>query len=232
MARRPLSPFVKLWNRHVALYSEIFSAALRELSESSSISGDEDAISEILCSTLSRVCFRLGISRNQDLQTPYWEAPIQPITADELRGGKIKKRPDFSCKCINPWANSHEKYEISLHIECKLLGYPTSATWVLNENYVKNGIKRFDSKIHEYGKRAYSGMMIGYIISMTPAEIESEVNAYQKKHAPEYDQIKFSFNTMTLFEARQYIIRKNVMPTGFEIFHLWADLRSCYKNLS
>lgn len=231
MARRPLSPFIVLWNRHILLYSEVFSTALQELSESASISGDEDAISEILCSILNRVCFNFGKSRNQELQTPYWETPIQPVTGDELKGGKIKKRPDFTCKCINPWAASPEKYEISLHVECKLLGNPTSATWILNENYVKNGIKRFDSKIHEYGKRAYSGMMIGYIIGMTPEEIEFEVNDYQKKHAPEYTDIKFFFDTATLFKTRRDIKRKNVIPARFELIHLWVDLRNCYKNL-
>ena len=200
------------------------------MSESASVSGDEDAISEILCSILNRVCFKLGKSRNQELQTPYWETPIQPVAGDELKGGKIKKRPDFTCKCINPWAASPEKYEISLHIECKLLGNPTSATWILNKNYVKNGIKRFDSKIHEYGKRADSGMMIGYIIGMTPEEIESEVNDYQKKHASEYTDIKFLFDTTTLFKTRQDIKRKNVMPARFELIHLWVDLRNCYKN--
>ncbi len=229
MARRPLSPFITLWNRHVLLYSEVFSAALQELSESTSISGDEDAISEILCSILNRVCFNFGKSRNQELQTPYWEAPIQPVTRDELKGGKIKKRPDFTCKCINPWAVSPEKYEISFHIECKLLGNPTSATWILNENYVKNGIKRFDSKLHEYGKRSHSGMMIGYIISMTPEEIQSEVNDYQKKHAPEYTEIKFFFDMTTLFKTRQDIKRKNVMPARFDLIHFWVDLRNCYK---
>ncbi len=168
MARRRLAPFGTLWKRHILLYSEIFSEALHQMSGYTSISGDEDAVSEILCSTLHRVCFNLGKDRNQELQTPYWETPIQPVTSDELKGGKKRKRPDFTCKCINPWAGSHERYEISLHVECKLLGYPTSATWILNENYLKNGIKRFDSKTHEYGKRADSGMMIGYIISMTP----------------------------------------------------------------
>ena len=230
MARRPLSSFITLWNRHILLYSEVFATALRELTKSASVSGDEDAISEILCSILNRVCFKLGKSRNQELQTPYWETPIQPVTGDELKGGKIKKRPDFTCKFINPWAASPEKYEISLHIECKLLGNPTSATWILNKNYVKNGIKRFDSKIHEYGKRADSGMMIGYIIGMTPQEIESEVNDYQKKHASEYTDIKFFFDTTTLFKTRQDIKRKNVMPARFELIHLWVDLRNCYKN--
>jgi len=231
MARRPLSSFITLWNRHILLYLEVFSTALRELSESASVSGDEDAISEILCSILNRVCFKLGKSRNQELQSPYWETPIQPVTGDELKGGKIKKRPDFTCKLINPWAVSPEKYEISLHIECKLLGNPTSATWILNKNYVINGIKRFDSKIHKYGKRADSGVMIGYIIGMTPEDIESEVNDYQKKHAPEYTDIKFVFDTTSLFKTRQNIKRRNVLPARFELIHLWVDLRNCYKSL-
>jgi hypothetical protein len=231
MARRQLSLSETLWARHILLYSEVFSEALQELSESVSISGDEVAISEILCPILNQVCFHLGKSRNQELQTPYWETPIQPVAGDELKGGKINKRPDFTCKCINLRAASPERYEISLHVECKLLGYPTSATWILNENYVKNGIKRFDSKIHEYGKRSDSGMMIGYIIGMTPQEIESEVNDYQKKHEPEYPEIKFLFDTPTLYKTRQDIKRENVMPARFELIHLWVDLRNCYKNL-
>ena len=231
MGRRQLSPFETLWKRHILLYSEVFSEALQELSESASISGDEDDISEILCLILNQVCFNFGKSRNQELQTPYWETPIQPVTGNELKGGKIKKRPDFTCKLINPWAASPEKHEISLHVECKLLGYPTSATWILNKNYVKNGIKRFDSKIHEYGKRADSGMMIGYIISMTPQEIESEVNDYQKKHEPEYPEINFFFDTTTLFNTIQNIKRKNIMPARFKLIHLWVDLRNCYKKL-
>jgi hypothetical protein len=95
---------------------------------------------------------------------------------------------------------------------------------------VKNGIQRFDSKIHEYGKRANSGMMIGYIIGMTPQQIESEVSDYQKKHAPKYKKIKFFFDTTSLFKTIQDIKRKNVMPARFELIHLWADLRNCYKN--
>ena len=232
MGSRPLSPFNELWNRHVILYLEIFTEALQELSESDSISGGENAISEMLCPILNRVCFNYGKSKNQEIQTPFWEAPIQPVTEDELRGDETKKRPDFTCKLINRWAISYEKYEISLHVECKLLGHPTSATWILNENYVKNGIKRFDSKIHEYGKRAYSGMMIGYIISMTPEEIESEVNTYQKKHVPEYTQIKFLFDTIPLFKTRQDIKRKNFIPSRFELLHLWVDLRNSYKHLT
>ncbi|NIM14190.1 MAG: hypothetical protein GTO45_19260 [Candidatus Aminicenantes bacterium] len=231
MARRPLPPFIILWNRHTQLYLEVFSLALQELAEKDSVTGDEDAISETLCLILSRVCYNAGKSRNQEVQTPYWEAPIQPAAPDELKDGKSRKRPDFTCKCLNPRADSPEEYEISFHVECKLLGYPTSVSWNLNKNYVENGLKRFDCNNHQYGKRAPSGMLIGYIISMTPEEIETEVNGYQKKHLPHYTDINFMFNTITLFRTHQKIERRNVRPVQFELFHLWVDLRNNYQTV-
>ncbi|MCI0471800.1 MAG: hypothetical protein L0Y73_09090, partial [Candidatus Aminicenantes bacterium] len=170
MNRRDLPSFIKLWKRHTDLYVEVFSLALTELAErrAAPAAGDEDAISEKLCYILSRVCFNIGKSRNREIQTPYWEAPIQPVSGEELKGGKIRKRPDFTCKLVNPFAESPEENEISFHVECKRLGRAVSVSWNLNKNYVVKGIKRFDCPTHEYGKRAPSGMMIGYIIGMTP----------------------------------------------------------------
>lgn len=231
MARHVLSHPENLWNRHVLLYSNIFSEALVELTKSDSISGGENSISERLCLILRQICFRHGRFKKQEIQLPEWNAPIQPITEDELKNNDSYKKPDFTCHLINPWTDSNEMYEISLHIECKLLGYPTSTTWILNENYVTNGIKRFDNETHKYGKRADSGIMIGYIISMTPYEIEKEVNNYQKKHIPENNDISFSFDKKPLFKSKQYIRRKHVIPAQFELFHLWIDLRNIYKKI-
>jgi hypothetical protein len=55
MARRSLSSFMMLWSRHKQIYSEMFSAALLNLTEMDSVSGDEDAISEILSLVLTEV---------------------------------------------------------------------------------------------------------------------------------------------------------------------------------
>jgi hypothetical protein len=231
MARHLLSHPENLWSRHVSLYSTIFSEALVELSKSDSISGDENNISEKLCPILSGCCYKHGKLKNHEIQTPYWEAPIQPISEEELMDDDIIKRPDFTCRLVNPMAESIENYEISLHIECKRLGYKTSANWILNQKYVTNGIKRFDNETHKYGKRADSGIMIGYIISMTPEEIESEVNIFQKKHIPENRNIKFTFDSKPLFKSSQDIERKYVVPTHFKLLHLWIDLRDVYKKM-
>jgi hypothetical protein len=224
MARHFLPAFTKLWQRHETLYLEVFSMALLDLARDGCIPNDEDAISERLCIGLNRACFDFRKSKDIDIRTPVWEGPVQPVAKAELKGGKIRKRPDFTCKCSNPFAVLAEEHEIPLHVECKCLGNPTSMSWNLNENYIKNGIKRFDCSTHEYGKRASSGVMIGYIISMTPKDILQEVNAYQKKHLPDYADIKIDFNLPPLFHTRQKIKRKHVAPNRFELAHLWIAL--------
>jgi len=224
MARRSLPPFAILWRRHENLYCEVFSVALLELSRKACISGDEDAISEMLCAILNRTCFEFAKSKGIDVRTPIWEGPVQPVSDEELKGGKIRKRPDFTCRCSNPFAVSSDEHEIPLHVECKCLGNPTSKSWNLNENYINNGIKRFDSVTHEYGKRSSSGIMIGYIISMKPSDILQEVNAHQKKLLPDHPSISFDFSSPPLFQTEQKIDRKNLLPKRFQLTHLWINL--------
>ncbi len=160
MARRALPSFSDLWKRHETLYVDVFSIALAQLVKKTCPLDDENKISEQLCPVLSDVCFKESKKQNCEIRIPDYEKPIQPVTDNELKGGNMGKRPDFTCKCCNPFASRVEEYEIALHVECKRLGNPTSNTWKLNENYVTKGIKRFDSRTHEYGKRASSGMMI------------------------------------------------------------------------
>lgn len=223
MARHSLSSFAALWQRHENLYLEVFSSALKELFSKKISLEHEDTISEALCVTLRHVCFEISHTRNIEVKTPEWEGPIQPVEEEEMTGGKIRKRPDFTCKCFNRFASIAEEHEISMHVECKRLGKPTSATWILNENYVKNGIKRFDSPTHEYGKRANSGLMIGYIIDMSPETILFEVNGHQKKHLPGNPDIEFEFGVGNLLLSRQSLTRMHVFPEQFTLIHLWAD---------
>ena len=225
MARYSLSSFTDLWRQHERLYLEVFSAALLKLAGQELSLNNEDAISEELCIPVNQVCFEMNKSRKVEVRVPVWERPIQPVAKEERKGGKIRNRPVFCCSCLNRFALSAEEHEVSLHIECKLLGEPTSSSWILNENYVKRGIKRFDSTTHEYGKRAPSGLMIGYLINMPPETVLAEVNGHQKKHMPANPDIVFEFGNEKLFRSRQPLTRKHVQPECFELIHLWADLR-------
>ena len=226
MARREFPEVYDLWKKHESTYVEVFTIALGILANSTCDIDHEDKISESLCPILYKVCFIKSKESSREIRTPDWEKPIQPVADDELRGGKIRKRPDFTCKLTNPFAFDVDEYEISLHIECKRLGKPASNSWILNENYVVNGIHRFDSLEHEYGKRAFSGMMIGYIISMLPEQILIEINAYQKTLCAKGPAIEYKFTQNEVRQHLQRLNRKNIKPEVFELIHLWVDLRN------
>jgi hypothetical protein len=226
MARQTFPTFSVLWKRHESLYIRIFIIALQILkNESFDKSSGEDTISEFLCPILNKVCYEEGKRRNCEIRTPDWEKPIQPVNNDELKGGKIRKRPDFTCKFMNPLACDADEHEIPLHIECKRLGEATSNNWKLNENYVVNGIMRFDSGEHEYGKRAPSGIMIGYIISMTPEQILSEINVYEEKYCSDNPSLVYEITNNKVWQYQHILLRKNIRPESFLLFHLWIDLR-------
>lgn len=219
MARRigTVKDFVALWQCHENLYYYIFCEALNRLKISKEQSKNEDAISEALCPILKDVCF----NHTQDVRTPDWEKPIQPVINEELKGGKVRKRPDFSCSFVNSLANCSEMYEIPFHIECKRLGQKVGS-WDLNKNYVNNGIKRFDSSDHEYGKRAPSGMMIGYMVNMEPTNILNNLNKHLPDKLPKLD---FAFMEKVV-SCEQELIRKKVKPEAFKLIHLWINLKS------
>lgn len=219
MARHPTSigGFHKLWERHEKLYHSIFFDALNLLKISDKQRKNEDDISEALCPVLRRVCF--GHPAKPSI--PKWELPIAPTTDNELIGGKNRKRPDFTCSLINSFAQSDDMYEISLQIECKRLG-EKKGSWDLNKNYVQNGIRRFDSLTHEYGKRAPSGIMIGYIIDSKRIDILSVVNMHIK--TIQIENLKFDF-TVPVTSYNSIFNRKVVEPKSFRIVHLWADFR-------
>lgn len=218
MARKKgtIKSFAELWKCHENLYKTIFCEALKRLKISQEQSNDEDAISEALCPVLNSVCFE----HENDVAPPSWEKPIQPVTKEELTGGKRRKRPDFTCNLINKSPNSSaETYIIPFHVECKRLG-KTKGSWNLNENYVIDGIDRFDSNSHEYGKRAHSGMMIGYIVNMEANDILDKVNEHI---STKFQKLTFLFtNKVSTF--KQKLRRMEVEPKEFTLIHLWANL--------
>ena len=176
-----IKSFTSLWVKHENLYCSIFYKALQQL-EIDVEQHKEDLISEKLSIELRTVCF----NHSYEVRTPEWEKPIQPVNHQDEKGGKINKRPDFTCTLVNSHSDSIEMYEIPLHVECKLLG-ASKGSWNLNKNYINNGLLRFDNASHEYGKRAPSGLMIGYLIDMERDKILEAVNNYIPQKYPKLD---------------------------------------------
>ncbi|MCK5157466.1 MAG: hypothetical protein KAQ69_13640 [Spirochaetales bacterium] len=84
---------------------------------------------------------------------------------------------------------------------------------------LNNGPK---SRYGQNGKRAPSGMMIGYIVSMESTVILGKVNKYLS--ADKFPLLSFSF-TQKIISYEQELIRKHVKPERFKLIHLWVNLK-------
>jgi len=212
---RKIGGFAQLWQRHENLYHSICCNALAQLIITDDQRKDEDAISEALCPILLQVCF----SHPDKPKPPEWELPIAPVSSVDLKGGKVRKRPDFTCTLVNTFADSCEMYAIALHIECKRLGKKIGS-WDLNKNYIENGVNRFDSRTHEYGKYAPCGIMIGYIVNSEKNDVLNDVNS---RLPSTISALKFSFATKV--EHCDSLFNRNcVAPKQFKLIHIWVDL--------
>ena len=228
MARRTIA-FAALWKRHETLYRGIFVEALIRLVAERRISGDENSVSKHLFTVVLTVCREIANTKNREIHPPTLDGLNSSVHVDETQEDYTRKRPDFACNSVNPRAEHNDEYLIPFHVECKLLGEPTSPTWKLNSNYVAHGIARFDLESHKYGNRASSGMMIGYIISMAPEQIQKQVNSCIKKKLPGIPPLRFALSDVPL-QAKHRFARNHVTPTPFTLIHLWVDVRNNYQR--
>ncbi len=228
MPRRTI-PFGELWNRHERLYRHIFVQALIRLAAEPRISGNENSVSKHLFTIVVTVCREIANTKNREIHPPASDGLNQPVNVAEAQEDFTRKRPDFTCNCVNPRAESNEDYLIPFHVECKLLGEPTSRTWKLNTNYVMHGIARFDLASHRYGNRASSGIMIGYIISMTSEQIQTQVNSCIEKKLPGVPLLVFALSDVPS-QSQHSFARRHVVPTPFTLIHLWVDIRNNYQG--
>jgi hypothetical protein len=216
------------WNLFVNNYVDVFIRALGKLQTfNSKLPSDEDRLSEILSAgLLEQACREILDETDILLSLPHWEKPIAPSNQQSRRNGQLGKRPDFTCVCPNARPGSHENYEFYLHIECKLLGKSTTN----QRNYVVNGLQRFDSAEHQYGKDVQTGLMIGYILEKLPEEIQKEINKYMNKRIQYCPCLQFVFNTDSAYKHDQSFIRQHTRPAEFSIVHIWVDLRNNFKS--
>tara|TARA_B100000959_G_C14991455_1_gene628091 strand:+ start:2638 stop:3237 length:600 start_codon:yes stop_codon:yes gene_type:complete len=199
------------------------------LREEPNLPDDEDDISEVLALKTRQANFSLN-QKNRGLSfPPEWEKPIQPASKANIGQNKKKKKPDFSCPFRNDSAQNFEEAWLDYHIECKRLGKPSSPSWILNRNYVENGIVRFLDPQHRYGKGAKSGAMIGYVQNMDTESILKEINeTIQGSTKYKISLITFSgngFDEKGITKTSQKFSRKHVLPSLFHLRHIWVDLR-------
>jgi hypothetical protein len=188
--------------------------ALDALNVTDDIINNEDEISKALNPKLLAVCQTLNLK----VGVPVWEAKNRPTTENDIKLPSSDTRPDFTCSHYDTSADPNKPYEINLHIECKRIGKKDPSS-KLNRNYIINGINRFDSLEHRYGRYAHGGIMIGYITSSNKSKIQKEVN---EKLPENIEKLKFTTtNKVENVETKFY--RKNVEPFDFTLHHIWVD---------
>ena len=210
----------QLWRKHVEIYTEVFRQALIALTAIEPIGENELDISRQLYKLVRHECFK----RSPELLYPICETPIISESDDNEHGWKKSGRPDFSCRLKNSHALSYTESERDFHVECKCLGFPKTASWIYNKNYVNDGIVRFDQDDKRYGENVSEGIMIGYVLSMSPEDICVEVNAELIKTKRKYPPVCFATSTTALKETTQQLTRVIIKPVDFTLIHLWIVL--------
>jgi len=114
-------------------------------------------------------------------------------------------------------------------IECKRLGSPTSPTWVLNREYVQNGIMRFVSIDHAYGNGVPSGSMIGYVENMNLADVLAEVNTNTSSEGISGLTLTSTWLPDNVFRLG-HKFNRSITVSPFLLHHFWLDVRTHFEE--
>ena len=157
------------------------------------------------------------------LPLPVYEAYCQPRGDDVDRASREDKRPDFQWGYIDPHERDPRRCARILVIECKRLGEPTSATWVLNRNYVNHGLIRFREITWGYGDATPSAAMVGYVQSMTHETVLQDVN--EAAHAADFPVLVIQGGVeLAGIRTLENRFDREFSESPFTIRHLWVDL--------
>ncbi|MFH1748242.1 MAG: hypothetical protein ABIG44_14500 [Planctomycetota bacterium] len=223
--RRPSIAALRTWHEHEKRVLEVVCLALADLQAAKQLPTDEPALNLALHHCLRRANVRLR-RQDRDVQSLFvWEAQNQPLIDDETRAARKDKRPDFQNGFVNLQESDDDRASMFYTIECKRLGSRVGQ-WVLNVNYVKEGVLRFVTEEHGYGKATPSGAMIGYVQSMELDDILGEVNvAGEKLSLPPIVLTCGGWRQNDVSRLGHMLPRPASLQSPFNLRHLWVDLR-------
>ena len=178
---------------------------------------------------LNREFYFCLISASRDLYPDDEVAPVteccnQPDPDDGARARREQKRPDFQWIYLDRYEPDPQRSSKQFVIECKRLGYPPRADWVLNLNYIEHGIARFKHPDWAYAKRAESGAMIGYMQTMTPSAILAAINTECRGNS--FPDLVPTSAWVTGGTTRlDHSFERSFEVSPIRLHHFWIDLR-------
>jgi len=220
--RQPSLLSRRLWAQREAFFLSQLVRALELLHHRTALPTDEVGLNRELYFCL------LQASRELDPHAKYppvlTECCNQPDPDDTVRSKREDKRPDFQWAFTDQHEPDIRRSSKQFVCECKRLGSPTSHDWVLNVNYVTNGVCRFAEEAWGYGQRFPSGVMVGYWQTMEPNAILNEVNATAQEHGLPNLALTGGWRPKGVSRLEHSFTR--LFPISpFRLDHFWVDVR-------
>jgi hypothetical protein len=217
---RPDLNFSASWEEYKLTLLQIIEEALALLRHDHRAGMSENEINRILWQ-----CFRRVVHKHKlTYHLPVPEGCNPPNADDVHRAAREFKRPDFYWQIADDTADDAETCDRRFVLECKRLGTAASA-WVFNTNYSLNGILRFVTDDHGYGKGDDTGGMVGYVQNMDFADILREVNAAASLVGiPVISAPPGGWQPGGMSQLI-HILTRPFRPTSYELSHFWIDLR-------
>ncbi len=224
MARPTLST-LQLWPNHFARVCDVLSLALEKLIAQESLPENEKLLT-VEFSKCVRTANRELRGMNRGVEWPPSFDGIQgKFSQDEESIPDAEKRPDIKWGMYDSAETDPDLQEKSLDVECKRLGEPTSKNWVLTRQYVCDGVYRFVSAEHRYGRFATDGVMVGYVQNRAFEWLLEQVNQECSRLVNAVLRLsEGGWKHGGTTDLKQTLNRAG-MPTPFNLAHFWIDLR-------
>ncbi len=220
--RQPSLLSRRLWAQREAFFLSQLVRALELLRHRAALPTDEVGLNRELYFCL------LEASRELDPRAKYpralTECCNQPDPDYAVRSKREDKRPDFQWAFTDPHEPDIRRSAKQFVCECKRLGFPTSRNWILNVNYVTDGVCRFADQAWGYGQRFASGVMVGYWQTMEPDAILTEVNATGQKHGLPNLALTGGWQPGGVSKL-EHSFARSFPISPFRLDHLWVDVR-------
>lgn len=170
---RPLLASFDAWHAHERLCIDLLRTALSGFAVSDP-DESEDELNRRLYLHITETARAIERRDGVTLPVVVPEGQNPPLVSDQERAAREFKRPDFY------WAyHDHDGDEPARQfvVECKRLTIPSSGRRY-TEQYVIEGIRRFATVEHGYGKQAWAAAMVGYVQQIDPAVARTEIDGF------------------------------------------------------
>lgn len=212
-----------LWKKQQTHYVCAFLRALQLLQEFPSLPNEEVA--------LNRTLYFCLLKANRELDPeglyppPVTECCNQPDPDDSARTARENKRPDFQWGFTDPHEPDYQRSSKQFVVECKRIGVPPRSDWILNENYVEYGLRRFVDPSWGYAKGSPAAAMIGYWQSMDGEALLLEINSAAERRGLEHIALAISGWKIAAITVLGHVVLRSFAISPFRLDHFWVDLR-------